>query len=319
MLGVKIPVSKIELPAPEMQNNARPVGDTLVPTVFHEPWWLDIVTGGNYAAAEVADNGRTVGQLYYFLRQRGGFKYSIMPPLTHFLGPAVVDDGGNAPTRFLRRTEITRELIQKLPPAALYQYKCHWDITDTIAFQQERFHTGVQFTHNIYPDTEEVLWKNLSSKKQRINSARKELTVSYLTDPLEFWKFYNANWKKTVVNVLDQQMFCHLIEACLSRNRGCMLGAFDKHKKLAATACFIWDNTSCFYFLASRTRDSHSAASSLLVWEGIKEAAKRNLIFDFDGLSNSNAVLFFTQFGGVIRPPLYCNAALIGGRTCLRY
>jgi hypothetical protein len=311
----------IALPVPEMEEASappvptRPTANPLVPTIFHEPWWLEIVTGGNYAATEVNDHGRTVGRLYYFLRRRSGLKYSIMPPMTHFLGPAIIDNGGDPPTRFLRRATITRELIQQLPPAAIYQYKCHRDVTDAIAFQQEKFHTSVQFTYEIYPDTEEVLWKNLRSKKQRIRSAQREVTVSHLTDPLEFWRFYDANWqKKGIANACDQEMCCRLIEGCLSRDRGRIYGAFDKNHRLVAAAFLLWDETSCYYFLSSRTPDAHYGASSLLVWEGMKEAAKRGLIFDFDGLNNTNAVLFFTQFGGTIRPRyIVTRRSLLGG------
>jgi len=54
----------------------------------------------------------------------------------------------------------------------------------------------VQFTYEIYPETEEVLWKNLRSKKQRIRSAERAVTVSDIDDPLKFWRFYDANWQK---------------------------------------------------------------------------------------------------------------------------
>lgn len=282
----------------------RPVGDLLNPTIFHEPWWLDIVTGGNYDAVEISDNGKTVGRLYYFLRKRGGLKYSIMPPMTHFLGPAIIDDGGHPSTSFLRRSHITRELIRKLPHASLYQYKCHRYITDSIAFQQEKFHTAVQFTFEVSPDVEDVLWKNLrGEKRKKIRSAQRAVTVSDILDPLEFWQFYDRNMqKKRSRNVCDQQLCCRMIEACLSRGRGRIYAAYDKEKHITAAVFCIWDETSSFYFMSSRESEAHSGAISLLAWEAMKDAASRGLVFDFDGLSNSQSVLFITEFGGIISP-----------------
>jgi hypothetical protein len=35
----------------------------LVPTIFHEDWWLEAATGGRFEVAEVAAGGRVVGRL----------------------------------------------------------------------------------------------------------------------------------------------------------------------------------------------------------------------------------------------------------------
>jgi hypothetical protein len=287
---------------PEVQKRPRLVTDPLTPTIFHEPWWLETVTGGHYAKVELSDNGRTTGRLYYFPRRRGGLNYSIMPPMTHFLGPTIIDDGGNASTRFLRQTNITRALIQQLPPASLYQYKCHRNITDVIAFQQEKFHTAVQFTYEVYPDTEEVLWRNLrSEKRKKIRSAQRVITVSDIHDPQEFWRFYDDNLqKKGIKNVCDQKICCRLIEGCLGRDRGRIYAAFNKNHQMIAAVFCVWDEISSYYFMSTRTQDAHHGAISLLAWEAMKEASARGLIFDFDGLNNSKAVLFFTEFGGII-------------------
>lgn len=290
---------------PEMEARPlRPLADPLTPTIFHEPWWLETVTSGEYEKIELSDNGRIVGRLYYFLRRRGGLKYSIMPPMTHFLGPAVIDDGGSASTRFLRKANIIHALIQKLPPAAIYQYKCHRDITDAIAFQQEKFHTAVQFTYEVFPNAEEELWKNLrSEKRKKIRSAQRSLTVSDIKDPLEFWQFYDANLQqKGTHNICDQKICCRLIEKCLSRNYGRIYAAYDKNHQLVAAVFCVWDATSSYYFMSTRSSDAHHGAISLLAWEAMKDASTRGLIFDFDGLNNSKAVLFFTEFGGIISP-----------------
>jgi hypothetical protein len=280
------------------------VADPLAPTIFHETWWLEAVTRGDYKTVEIADHNKTVGRWYYFPRRQAGLRYSIMPPMTHFLGPAVIDDGGNASTRFLRRAHITHELIRKLPTASIYQYKCHRDITDVIAFQQENFHTDVQFTYETHPAPEEVLWKNLrGEKRKKIRSAQRSVTVSDITDPMEFWRFYDANLhKKGSANVCEKELCSRLIENCLSRNRGRIWGAFDKNNQIVAAVFCIWDNTNSFYFMSSRAPEAHHGAISLLTWEAMKNAASRGLIFDFDGLNNPKAVLFFTEFGGIISP-----------------
>ncbi len=276
----------------------------LEPTIFHEPWWLDISAEGNYSYVEAKENGLVVGRLPYFLKSRFGMKYSIMPPMTHFLGPAIVAREGNAPTRFLKRLNIIHELVDQLPPAAIYQYKCHWDITDTIAFQQKKFHSRVQFTFEVPPLPEDVLWSAMRSKKRKkIRAAQDDVKLCYITDPMEFWTFYNSN-----LETRDKENICHtnicikLIESTLARGRGQIHAARDSQGNLTAAVFCIWDAYTSYYYMSTRSPASHGGVISLLTWEAMKDAAQRGLIFDFDGLSNSNGVLFFAEFGGTIKP-----------------
>src|SRR5919108_3749441 len=126
------------------QNSSAVVYDPLAPTIFHEDWWLDTATRGNFEIAEVSSGGRTVGRLPFFLTRRLGIKMIRMPILTYFLGPAICGGEGSANNRFLRRLEITHELLGKLPRVSWHYLKCQGGITDVIAFQEHGFRTYVQ-------------------------------------------------------------------------------------------------------------------------------------------------------------------------------
>src|SRR5687767_10823402 len=94
--------------------------DPLVPTIFHEPWWLSAATDGRYEEVTVTSAGRTVGRLPYVRENHLGFSVCVAPNLTHFLGPAVVEGSGNPVNRTIRRHQITRELIQQLPRCSFF-------------------------------------------------------------------------------------------------------------------------------------------------------------------------------------------------------
>ena len=74
--------------ADSCQAAAPSVVNPLEPTIFHESWWLDITTYGQFQMVEVAENGQVVGRMPYVLRRKAGLAFSNMPMLTHFLGPA---------------------------------------------------------------------------------------------------------------------------------------------------------------------------------------------------------------------------------------
>src|ERR1700682_270055 len=79
--------------------------DPLAPTIFHEEWWLNAATGGDFDVAEASAGGRTVGRLPFQLTRRLGLKMIRMPHLTYFLGPAIDTCEGNHSNRFLKRLE----------------------------------------------------------------------------------------------------------------------------------------------------------------------------------------------------------------------
>lgn len=293
--------------------------DPLAPTIFHEAWWLDIATGGNYKYVEVQDKGEVVGRLPYFPKKRFGLRYNIMPELTHFVGPGVIEGDGSDTTRFLRKSTIIRELLKQLPDYSIHKYKCHRDITDAIAFQQSKFMVNVQFTHEIAPATEEVLWKNLRvEKRKKIKQAQKLHTISHMTDPDEFWHFYEENLGKRGMKSVYKYGSCReIIKQTLERDRGRIYTARDANNNLTTAIFCIWDATTSYYFMCARTPEAHNGAMSLLVWEAMKDISARGLIFDFDGINSSSSVLFFTEFGGTISPRYIVTRSTLAGGIAL--
>src|SRR5204862_1996323 len=110
-------------------------GAPLVPTIFPAPWWPDVAAGGRWQAAELSSGGRCIGRLPYELSTHWGFPVSRMPHLAHLLGPAIDEGSGTANTRWLRRMDILRELMGRLPRVALFSQTCHPETTDVLGLQ----------------------------------------------------------------------------------------------------------------------------------------------------------------------------------------
>jgi len=157
----------LQHPAEAKGGGAALSNSGLAPTIFHEDWWLDAATNGQYEVAEVASGGSVLGRLPYRVTSRFGMKWCAAPELTYFLGPAVDEGTGNVYTRFMRKMEITitRDLIRKLPRASFTQIKCHGGVNDVIAFQTEGMQTTVRFTYEIRPKQPDELWDNIYNKK----------------------------------------------------------------------------------------------------------------------------------------------------------
>jgi hypothetical protein len=272
--------------------------DPLAPTIFHESWWLEIATEGRYSVAEVSEYGKVVGRLPYFLRKKMGLSIVGLAPLTHFLGPAIVKPAS------LQRLYITKELISKLPPTSACYIKCHRDVQDIIAFQSAGFRSSVQFTHEIHPQPADVLWKNANHKGRRMIRRGGELhSVSAGNDPAAFIEFYRQSIEtKGKTNRMDPAVCTRLVQACLERDRGRIYEAKDQAGDLAASIFCAWDQVASYYLMTARHPKSHWGAASLLVWQAITDAAKRGLIFDFDGFANEGGARFAYNFTSNVTP-----------------
>lgn len=278
--------------------------EPLVPTIFHEGWWLDAATGGDFTVAEVIAGGRTVGRLPFQVTSHLGLKIVRIPRLTYFLGPGIDEGEGNLNNRFLKRLDITRELIRKLPEAPWQYVKCHRGVTDVIAFQEQGFRTYVQFTHEIGIEQVETLWQQMRNKTRNvIRRAEEQLLVKDLTDPAEFVQIYARNLaSRKLESEINLELCKGVIAASLERGRGRMVAACDKNNQIVAATFCVWDCTSSYYLLSTRSNDSGNGAISLLIWEAIKHAAHSGRIFDFAGLGSQGSVLLYSGFGGSIQP-----------------
>ncbi len=227
-----------------------------------------------------------------------------MPPATYFLGPATDEGEGNSSNRFLKRMDLTRTLIQKLPRTVSQYIKCHAGIQDVIAFQEQKFRTYVQFTYEITPKPVDVLWCQMRNKTRNvIRRAGEQLSVRELDDVSKFaWTYERNLASRRLKNEIDGRVCSAIVSAAINRKRGRIMAAYNQTNKMVAAIFCAWDSRVCYYTLSTRAEDAGNGATSLLIWESVKDAAQRDLKFDFAGLGSQGSILLYTGFGGTISP-----------------
>jgi hypothetical protein len=279
--------------------------DPLVPTVFHSDWWLNIVSGGGWEEASVSASGKIVGRFPYVIgRMLGGHALCGMPPITHFLGPAIDEGKGSACNRALKRSQITRDLLEVMPKTSGFYQKLSREVTDTLLFQEEGFTTSVQFTFEIVPAPQPLLWRTMRDKTRNvIRRAQESGTVEVCPDPGEFTAAYERHLgQRSFRNYYNTEMLNRLCAAAISRDQGKILIVRDGNGDIAAGIFCVSDATSMYYLLTTRDRNAGNGVVALLLWQAIQESSARGLIFDFDGVGVNGSRLFFTGFGGQVRP-----------------
>jgi Acetyltransferase (GNAT) domain len=270
-------------------------------TIFHEPWWLEATTAGQYREVTVENGGRVVGRLPFVLSKKAGLTVSKMPPFTHVLGAAVEAGNGKPQTQLLQRLSTVRELIGKLPPSA-YFVQAFESSLDGLAFQERGYQLTPQYTFEVdCRDSLDNLLAGMHFKtRQHIRRAEEKFTVNRVNDAYEFMGFYLGNLKKTgAKSYIDWTTFPELFRQCMARGSGEAIAARWADGRCAAMVFLVWGKGKMYYLLSTRAGDEGDNGSiNLLIWEGMKRAHERGLLFDLDGVTTSGTARFLSGFNG---------------------
>jgi hypothetical protein len=278
---------------------------TLVPTVFHEDWWLKICGLGQIQTVSIERNGSIIAQMPYMIVRRHGLRICTLPPLVHFSGPTFAPLDGPPQTQIQQQNDLIRDLLAALPRFDIFDIKMYHGITDTLAFQREGYRTTVQFTYEIDPaSADDLLSRIRRGHRRMIREAQNQYTIDASASAREFVNAYANNIERSGKRFsYDEATLIQLIETCRMHGQGMVFAARDKSGDIKAGLFVMWDQTRMYNFMATRDgKGVESSASVLLLWYAIQEASKRQLIFDFDGVYNAGHVQYFSGFGGRVSP-----------------
>lgn len=269
-------------------------------SIFHEPWWLELATRGEWGVALVKSGEDVVGEMPYALSKGRIWRVSTLPTLTRSLGP-VIKHGTSASEQDWRdRLRIMSELIAQLPDCARIHQILDPRISETLAFSLHGFAVSVSFTLQIAPERGEAdVWMGMRANTRNvIRRAAERMTVLEIRDGDEFADFYEANLAQRKLNNMYGPIMRQLVNEFVRRKAGLLLGAYDEEGSLQAAIALVWDSTTVYYLLSSRSQRAHGGSISLLLWVAIRVARERCLTFDFDGIGSPGTLTFLSGFGG---------------------
>jgi Acetyltransferase (GNAT) domain len=277
-------------------------------SIFHEPWWLDAVTPGNWAEATVTSHGAVVARLPYCTKRFMGISGIGMPPLTHTMGPQLPLNSSNLSFRPSDHQELINELMGQLPRHAFFFQVCDPSMENAVPLYALGYDCSLTYTLRIdAAQSIEQTWKGMRSKTRRdIRNAEKRLSIDSDIGIDEFCYFYNANLR-TNHNLRRSKAYearasfvkLRLYEACRTHHAGCLLAARDEKGVLRAAIMLVWGHGVMYPQLGTYdAAPGGSHSKKLLVWEAVKMASQKKLTFDFDGFWRPEAVEMLTGFRG---------------------
>ena len=274
-------------------------------TLFHEDWWLDIVSEGRVERLSVLENGQPAAVLPILVTTgRTGLKRCRMPPFTHLLGPALQLGPGSETARLHRRFKLTSELLAQVPEVADFRHVLDWTVPEALAFQCLGYRATPHYTIRVDCADMDVAWKDMRQKTRRFIRRSQETHEALVhADCDEFVAFYLQNLQaRRRADRGEMARFPLLYAACRQRDCGEIFSVRTTAGTLAAAIFVVWGHGVMYYLLTTRSRDTQDyGLVSLLILRAMQEANRRGVVLDLDGIASQAIFHFLSGFGGAIR------------------
>ncbi len=274
--------------------------------VFAQPWYLDACAGGGGWDAVLAhENGRVVGALPYFYKQKGPFRYATMPPFVKWLGPYVLPELRGNPRR---EPAVVAALLAQLPPLAAFKQNCYPTLTNWLPFYWQGFRQTTYYTYRLHqlPNLARVEAGLSAGIRREIRQARQRVRVVHDLPLATFYAVNRLSFARQGLAVpYSEAQFLRLDAALAAQGARQLFFAVDAQDRVHSVAYLIWDATTAYYHLAGDDPALRASnAGILLAWEAIRYASEVLGLgcFDFEGSMLPGVERVRVRFGAVQTP-----------------
>ena len=254
--------------------------------IYAYAWYLDIVCGKWDALVE----DDYVNVMPLSRGEKYGFLYTYPPPYAQQLGVFS--------TKQITKEKVT-EFLSSIP--AKYKY-IEMNLNTLNRTNDKSFETGEGVTHLLdLISPYATLHTNYSTQtKRNLKKAfASSLTVSKNVQPKKVIDIFKANrGKEHTIKAVHFTILNNLMQACIKNGHGHSWGVYTKEKELCAGAFFVESNRrTIFLFSGTNKKAFETHAMTFLINRYIEENAQKNLVFDFEGSTDSDLARFYKGFG----------------------
>jgi hypothetical protein len=272
--------------------------------VFLKDWWLDLVCGEDnwdYVSFSLGDQIIAVWP-YYTTKGKYNQKISKLPKLTPFLGPWITYPANQKYCSKLSfEKKVLFSMIDQLPKHDLFLQNINSSVINRLPFYWKGFDQRLSYTYRLtkLEDVDRLFLNFKESVRTDIRKAQKELKVLESEDVETFYRINSLTFDRQSKRIPYSLKFIREIDnECKRRECKSILIATDKMSNVHAVIYLIWDNNYTYYLMGGADPGFRSSgAMSLLIWEAIKQAAKREQNFDFEGSMIEPIENYFRSFG----------------------
>jgi hypothetical protein len=301
-VAVKPPL-RIACPKEPMQSKEKDQDNIgfLGASIYHEPFWLDIVAPGQWQDITLDKGGGVVGRWPLVLRERFGLTFSSSPPLTPRLGPLLILRANNPAERTAAIRGALQELIAKLPPCNGFDQNLTPELDYWLPFMWAGFKVTPRCTYQFQNLSDlEVLRAGMrDTLRNSLKKAEKTIGVSSGGSFSELADVLKMTFARQNLDLpFSLSLVDELVAANRIRNSGEVFVAKDAKGAVHAAAFVVWDKRSAYYLLGGADPSLRSSgALPFLLWSVIAQLSSVVDVFDFEGSNIEGIERFFSSFG----------------------
>ncbi|MFY0612034.1 MAG: GNAT family N-acetyltransferase [Hyphomicrobiaceae bacterium] len=275
--------------------------------LFSQSWWWDAANPGEWDIVEYREDGRVIGALPFRLHKRYHLRCIRMPTLARVIKPKIEIASEKPSTRNLKTKRTIQHLVDSLPRFDQFDLVLPPNSGLELPFVLSGFNSISSYTYTCGADTVDDLWSLMHRKtRNNINCGKRSCEVELHYDLDRFMKISSDPQSiKKGADYNDYAAIERIWNACRARDSAAIITTNCDTAGDIASAIIVWDNSTLYYWLAARLPQAQrGGANSILIWEAIQVAKRKNLIFDADGYYHPAHGLFLAGFGlkPVIRP-----------------
>lgn len=282
---------------PRYATNAEPT------PVYMQDWFMRITAKGTDTLRVAAVQGGDVVGAFMVSCYRNplGMKQAYNLPWARVSGPIIDETVGPR-----RRSQITRELVDRLPRSRSY-FLTLSNEHDFNAFLASGFEGEMEENFEIPPERAAGWEGRLSDMARRhVRRANEKLDVSTL-DAAKFVRVYAGHLAERKRKPYSELSIARDILAEATRRGQAKITVArqrDSGEIDAAIAC-LWDDEKYYYWMTTRRPPGpgraapHQGAVKLLLYSAIKDAHRKGLTFDFDGVTSGSVAQLYAAMGGI--------------------
>ena len=271
--------------------------------LFSQAWWLDVVAPDSWNAVLAYQGDRIVGALPYTQRKSAGLTIVSQPQLTQTLGPWVRPSNKSYSKALGYEKDVLQALAHGLPHFHYYAQNWHCSRQNWLPLYWLGFEQTTRYTYRLEcSNSEQYLWDNLQENIRReIRKAqnRESVTVRPAQNLEEFLSLNRMTFERQGKRLpYGRELIERIDEQARSLNaRDCLI-AVDEEGRQHAGAYIVRSGDTAYYLMGGGNPElRNSGASSLLLWEAIRNQPDSVKYFDFEGSMLEPVERFFRAFG----------------------
>ena len=278
------------------------------PLIFQTPQWLDAVAGHENWDVVISTNADAiVGAMPLVFSKKMGFTQITLPALTFYLGPIIIYPEDLLPgNKRSYQRKVLLELNEQIPNYSRFVTQTDFEFDYWLPFywngyQQTTRYTSILDTHRSEDD---LLASFKPNTRKAIAKSKDEFSISLGDSPKAVFDLYQEDCaRKKILTPVSESEISRMDRALAPTENRCILEAKNEKNEVIAALYLVVDHTYMHYvFGAVNFNFRDSGVMSLLLWNAILEAKKKDISFNFGGSMNQKIEQFFAGFRGEITP-----------------